>query len=123
MTWKSCTSPVKVVFLTMAVVTAPALAQSSSKQGADTSASHRKILEGCLTSLHGVYSLGTTTDGLYHLQGSAKMLSKHVSQQVRVTGLVEAPKSQPSAPPANGSAWHPPTLKVSKIEKVFDTCQ
>jgi len=77
-------------------------------------------VQGCITAGNGTFTLGTDTGDLYQLTGNDASLRRHNRQTARVTGTVTT--SKPSWSPARVLSTQPPTIKVSKIEKVFGSC-
>jgi len=79
-------------------------------------------IEGCLSgdSREG-YFLGTDTGDLYQVIGSNASLHRYAGQFVRINGTVAYRK--PSWSPSRVLATLPPTLTLSNIKKVTDTCQ
>lgn len=75
---------------------------------------------GCLTGYEGHYTLGTSSDALYLLEGDPASLKRCNAVLVRVTGTVSEPP--PSASRNNVLSQQPPTLNVSKLKKVADGC-
>jgi hypothetical protein len=75
---------------------------------------------GCLTGYEGHYTLGTSSDALYLLEGDPALLKRYNAVLVRVTGTVSEPP--PSASRNNVLSQQPPTLSVSKLKKVADGC-
>jgi len=80
-----------------------------------------KSVEGCLTTLNGSYTLGTTSGDLYQLENNGHGLRKYDGQEVRITGPVTPP--HPGTSPNNVLEQQYARLKVQKIKKVYDNCQ
>ncbi len=102
-------------------VTASAQSQdsSSSKQAAPPAAAPKTIV-GCITGYEGHYTLGTSNDTLYLLDGDPAMLKRYNAVMVRVTGTISEPP--PGTSRNNVLSQQPPTLTVSKLKKVADGC-
>jgi hypothetical protein len=81
-----------------------------------------KSIQGCLSgdSREG-YFLGTDTGDLYQVIGSNASLHHYAGQSVRITGTVAYRK--PAWSPSRVLATLPPTLTLSSIKKISDTCQ
>lgn len=75
---------------------------------------------GCLTGMDGHYTLGTMSDQLYLLQGDSALLKKFNAQRVRITGSVSEPP--PHKSDRDVLSQQPPSLSVTTIKKVADTC-
>jgi hypothetical protein len=80
-----------------------------------------KTLAGCLSgdSREG-YFLGSDTGDLYQVIGSNASLHRYAGQTVRIIGSVAYRK--PAWSPSRVLASLPPTLTLSSIKKVSDTC-
>jgi hypothetical protein len=116
-------------FLLLLVLLLPgtsAAQQTSSPAKSNASATSKVVgpisIEGCLSgdSREG-YFLGTDTGDLYQVIGSNASLHHYAGQSVRITGTVANRK--PSWSPSRVLATLPPTLTVSNIKKVSDTCE
>jgi hypothetical protein len=80
-----------------------------------------RTIQGCLSgNSRESYFLGSDTSDLYQVIGSNTLLHHYAGQSVRVTGTVAYRK--PSWSPSRVLATLPPTLTVSNIKKVADTC-
>jgi hypothetical protein len=79
-----------------------------------------KTLVGCLTGYDGHYTLGTSSDTLYLLEGDSALFKRYNARMVRATGTVSEPPPGPSK--NNVLSQQPPTLTVSKLKKVADGC-
>jgi hypothetical protein len=109
-----------VVFFLGAWVTAFAQSQDgSSRKPADTPGVAKTIV-GCITGYEGRYTLGTSSDTLYLLDGDPALLKRYNAVLVRVTGTISEPP--PGASKNSVLSQQPPTLTVSKLKKVADGC-
>ncbi len=77
-----------------------------------------KTIEGCVIGINGAFTLGTPNGERYLLKGDHDTLFSYNGMQVRITGTVKKPSSGSSSSPGELR-----TLKVSNINKVYDTCQ
>ena len=77
-----------------------------------------KTIEGCVTSINGVFMLGTASGERYILKGDHDTLFSYNGMQVQITGTTKKPSDGGSS-----QAGEPRKLKVSDIKKVYDTCQ
>ncbi|MGB8889883.1 MAG: hypothetical protein WCC87_24380 [Candidatus Korobacteraceae bacterium] len=92
---------------------------SSPKQTAPSS-NTPKTFVGCITGYEGHYTLGTSNDTLYLLDGDPALLKRYNAVMVRVTGTISEPR--PGTSRNNVLSQQPPTLTVSKLKKVADGC-
>ncbi len=100
-----------------------AFAQSSegpSSKPTVPSAGSAKTVVGCITGYEGRYTLGTSNDTLYLLQGDPDLLKHYNAVLVKVTGTVSEPR--PGDSRNNVMSQQPPTLTVSKLKKMADGC-
>jgi hypothetical protein len=79
-----------------------------------------KTVVGCLTGYDGHYTLGTSNDTLYLLDGDGAAFKKLNARMVKVTGLVSEPDRTTSD--HNVLSQQPPTLTVQSLKKVADGC-
>ncbi len=101
---------------------------TASAQGQDGSASKPstppsstpKTIVGCLTGYDGHYTLGTSNDTLYLLEGDSALFKRYNARMVQATGTVSETPPDPSR--NNVLSQQPPTLTVSKLKKVADGC-
>jgi hypothetical protein len=78
-------------------------------------------IQGCLSGdSKAGYFLGTDTGDLYQVIGSNASLHRYAGQFVRINGTVAYRK--PSWSPSRVLATLPPTLILSNIKKLTDTC-
>jgi hypothetical protein len=89
------------------------MGQSSSGTMSDHAGMSSNTLQGCLSGTNGNYTLTDSAGNTYQLMGDSAELSKHVGQQINVTG------SMASAGTAMGGAN---TFNVTKAKKVSGTC-
>jgi hypothetical protein len=108
-------------FTLCAAMTASAQSQGgpSPKQTAPPSGAPKTVV-GCLTGYDGHYTLGTSSDTLYLLQGDSTLFKRYNARMVQATGTVSEPPPGPSK--NNVLSQQPPTLTVSKLKKVADGC-
>jgi hypothetical protein len=79
-----------------------------------------RTIDGCLSgNVKEGYFLGTDTGDLYQVISHAS-LHRYAGQTVRIAGTVAYRK--PAWSPSRVLATLPPTLTVSNIRKVFDSC-
>ena len=98
-----------------------AVAQSpSASTQKDSPAGKAITVVGCLTGMEGRYTLGTSSDQLYVVEGDPELLRRFNAVTVKVTGIIGASKHQTSH--ADAMSYQPQTLTVSKIKKVADSC-
>jgi hypothetical protein len=112
---------VPAIFALYAAMTASPQSQegSSPKQTAPPSGTPRTVV-GCLTGYDGHFTLGTSSDTLYLLEGDSALFRRYNARMVQVTGTVS--ESPPGPSKNNVLSQQPPTLTVSKLKKVADGC-
>ena len=113
-----------VMLATLALCTAMTeLAQSqkdsSPRQTAPPNGAPKTVV-GCLTGYDGHYTLGTSSDDLYLLEGDSSLFKRFNARLVKATGTVSATPPGPSK--NNALSQQPPTLSVSKLKKLADGC-
>lgn len=109
------------IFTLCACMTASAQSQDGSPpKPADSHGGPPKTIVGCITGYEGHYTLGTSSDTLYLLQGDPELLKHYNAVLVRVTGTISEPP--PGTANNSGMSQQPPTLTVSKLKKVADGC-
>jgi hypothetical protein len=79
-----------------------------------------KTVVGCLTGYDGHYTLGTSSDTLYLLEGDSALFKRYNARMVQATGTVSESAPDPSR--NNVLSQQPPKLTVSKLKKVADGC-
>jgi hypothetical protein len=92
----------------------------SSPRPATSPSGAPKTIVGCITGYEGHYTLGTSSDTLYLLDGDPALLKRYNAVLVKVTGTISEPP--PGASKKDGISQQPPTLTVSKLKKVADGC-
>ncbi len=92
---------------------------SSPKQAALPSGAPKTVV-GCLTGYDGHYTLGTSSDTLYLLEGDSALFKRYNARMVQATGTVS--ESPPGTSKDNVLSQQPPKLTVSKLKKVADGC-
>ena len=75
---------------------------------------------GCLTGYEGRYTLGTSSDMLYLLEGDTDAFKRLNARMVEATGTVSEPP--PHTSKDDVLSQQPPTLTVTKLKKVADGC-
>jgi len=100
--------------------------QTASNQGKSTASKAANdpipiTVQGCLTGSSAHYTLATTQGDLYRLAGNDASLRQFNGKTVSITGT--ATKSDASWSAKGVLKTPPPKLTVSKIKKVFDTCE
>jgi hypothetical protein len=108
------------------VSTALLSGQTASNQGGSTASKAandpiRITVQGCLTGSSAHYTVATTQGDLYGLAGNDELLRQFNGKTVSITGT--ATKSDASWSAKRVLKTPPPKLTVSKIKKVFDTCE
>ena len=92
---------------------------SSPKQTVPPSGAPKTVV-GCLTGYDGHFTLGTSSDTLYLLEGDSALFKRYNARMVQATGTVSEPPPGPSKNTV--LSQQPPTLTVSKLKKVADGC-
>ncbi len=100
-------------------VSAQSQVGSSPKQTAPPSGAPKTVV-GCLTGYDGHYTLGTSSDDLYLLEGDSALFKRYNARLVQATGTVSEPP--PGQSKNNVLSQQPPKLTVSKLKKVADGC-
>ena len=88
--------------------------QGSTGMGTAGSENH---IEGCLGGASGNYTLTDSSGTAWQLQGDNSQLSKHVGQQVRISGTAPS-----SAAGTNSGSAASQTFNVTRVHKVASTC-
>jgi hypothetical protein len=86
----------------------------------NSQAGQQKTVVGCLTGYDGHYTIGTSSDMLYILDGDAESFKQYNAKMVKASGTVTEP--QPRTSKHNVLSQQPPTLKVMSLKKVADGC-
>ncbi len=109
------------IFALCAAMTVSARSQegSSPKQTAPPSGAPKTVV-GCLTGYDGHYTLGTSSDTLYLLEGDSALFKRYNARMVQATGTVS--ESPPGSSKNDVLSQQPPKLTVSKLKKVADGC-
>jgi hypothetical protein len=94
--------------------------EGSSPKQTDPPSDAPKTVVGCLTGYDGHYTLGTSSDTLYLLEGDSALFKRYNARMVQATGTVSEPPPGPSK--NNVLSQQPPKLTVSKLKKVADGC-
>lgn len=112
---------ISAMFVLCAPMTTFARGQSSSSPKDSVPPRGKPItVVGCLTGYDGRYTLGTSSDTLYLLDGDGALFKRYNARMVRVTGTVSEPPPHTSSD--NVLSQQPPTLTVSLLKKVADGC-
>jgi hypothetical protein len=77
-------------------------------------------IKGCLTGFDGHYTIGTSRDDLYVLQGDASLFKRYNGKMVKATGTLSASVQESST--QNALSQQPPQFKVSQLRKIADIC-
>src|SRR5215471_2394872 len=100
--------------------------QSSSQTSSQTSMSDNKTtVQGCLKGSAGNYTLTDSSGTTWQLSGDTSKLSDHVGHTVEITGTTSKSgegSSGTSGTPGAGSSKTQPTLNVSSMKHVSETC-
>jgi hypothetical protein len=83
-------------------------------------AGQEKTIVGCLTGYEGRYTIGTSSDMLYLLDGDTENFKQYNAKMVKATGTITEPP--PGTSKHNVLSQQPPTLKVASLKKVADGC-
>jgi hypothetical protein len=94
--------------------------QGSSSAKPAPSAAQQKTVTGCLTGYDGHYTLGTSGDQLFLLDGDPALFKRYNAKMVKATGTVSEPSAGSSK--NNVLSQQPPTMVVSTLKKVADGC-
>ena len=86
----------------------------------NSQAGEQKTIVGCLTGYEGHYTIGTSSDMLYLLDGDTDSFKTYNAKMVKATGTVTEPP--PGTSKRNVLSQQPPTLKVTSLKKVADGC-
>lgn len=103
-----------------AATIAVAQGQSSPSQKQDAPAGQEKTVTGCLSAYEDHFTLGTSSDELFLLEGDSANFKRYNAKMVQVTGTITEPP--PGTSRNNVLSQQPPTLVVSKLKKVADGC-
>ena len=111
-------------FVLLAVALAgspPASAQSQGASKTPAPAAGKAVtVVGCLTGYDGRYTLGTSSDMLYLLDGDSAVFKRYNAKMVQASGIVTEPA--PHTSHDSVLSQQPPTLSVAKLKKVADGC-
>jgi len=97
--------------------------QDSQEPGSKTQSQMGKAgsenqIEGCLGGSSGNYTLTDSAGTSWQLQGDNSQLSKHLGQQVRISGMAASSSAASSA----GAAATGQNFNVTKVRKIASTC-
>jgi len=104
----------------LAAVASLAQDKASSSAGQSGTPNGTVTVTGCLTANGNRYTLGTMSDDLYVLKGDDAAFRKLNATRVQVTGTVSPSVQRTSKHDA--LRHQPPTLTVTGLKKVADTC-
>jgi hypothetical protein len=109
--------------------------QTSPSASQDASAAGGNSVEGCLGGSAGKFTIidkaGTTYDLQLPAGADSSKLNSHIGQEIRATGTMSNAKdsgsnasaaSSTSASGAAGASGSHPSIAVTKIDKIADTC-
>ncbi len=105
----------KLALLSLIVSSAISLAGQQSAPPAATLTAAPVTVIGCVVGLNGGYSLNAASGKTFTLSGDN--LQNYSGQKVRALGTMSFAKKSGS-----DSKAEPPTLNVTKIDKLADTC-
>jgi hypothetical protein len=120
---RGCISSLPVLLVSTALLSG----QTASNQGGSTASKAANdpipiTVQGCLTGSSAHYTVATTQGDLHRLAGNDASLRQFNGKTVSITGTA-ATKSDASWSAKRVLKTPPPKLTVSKIKKVFDTCE
>jgi hypothetical protein len=96
---------------------------SSETHQAPAEASALTIIQGCLQSTAGIYTL-TENDGTVHrLSRYANKLSPHVGQEVQITGAPGVKTISTTQQNIASSAIEIPVFNVKTVTRIADSCK
>lgn len=106
----------KLALLSFIVSSAIGLvAQQPARPAATAAAASPVTVIGCVVGLNGGYSLNTASGKTFTLSGDN--LQNYSGQKVRALGIMGLAKKS-----GTDSKAEPPTLNVTRIDKLADTC-
>ncbi len=97
---------------------------SQSSSGMSNTAKETHI-QGCLSDSAGNYTLTDSSGTTWKLEGDSSDLSKHVGQEVRISGSSSSAgmgSSATGSSASSGAGAAEQTLNVTKVKKVANTC-
>lgn len=77
-------------------------------------------VKGCMTGYEGHYTIGTSRDDLYLLNGDVAMFKQYNGKTVEATGTIAPAKTETSS--HDVLSQQPPQLTVTKLKKLADRC-
>lgn len=100
------------------------LAQTATNSNSQSDHNMNKTtVQGCLGGSASNYTLTDQAGKNFDLRGDTAKLGEHLGQEVRITGSEQkASASSTSTSSTSNSMMPTPTIQVSNIEKVSDTC-
>lgn len=90
------------------------------KNAEKSPAEGEKTVIGCLTGSEGQYTVGTSNDMLYVLEGDTDSFKRLNGKMVKIAGTMSDPRSGTSKD--NVLSQQPPTIKVTALKKMADSC-
>jgi Protein of unknown function (DUF5818) len=124
----------KTLLLTLFLLVCAAWVVAQQGAASQAAASGPTTVEGCLGGAAGNFTLTDMAGTTYQLQlpsgADTAKLNQHIGHEVRVTGTMSNPTASDSMNPSasqpgqapGGSAARQPTISVSKMDKIADTC-
>lgn len=106
--------------IAMSMVCAPAIGWAQNSKDPAPSPGKAITVVGCLTGYEGRYTLGTSSDMLYLLDGDTASFKRLNARMVQATGTVS--EQPPHTSRDDVLSQQPPTLTVTKLKKVADGC-
>ena len=115
---------VLALLMSTAWLTAQEYPQSGSSQ-TGTEASGQTTVQGCLQGSNGSYALMADSGTSYQLQGDTSNLSKHVGNEVQITGTPSGAGSSSNATSPNAgtsTGGSQETLMVNNVKRISKSC-
>lgn len=101
-------------------LSAVSLAQNNKDSSKNPAVREPQKIVGCLTGDEDRYTLGTSNDTLYLLNGEPATFKRYNGKMVEATGTVGESSRETSK--NDVLSEQPPTLKVTSLKKVADGC-
>lgn len=99
----------------------PAYPGSEASKTADE-AQGPAVLEGCLQTSEGQYTITEKNGLLHHLSGGSKLLKSYVGHEVQLTGKPSIVTVDATLPGGASSAVEKPVFRVKTVKDVSATC-
>ncbi len=105
----------------------PAAPTHNNNQSSQQAAPGEKVTEGCLGSSGGNFTVTDKAGTTHQLQlppnADTAKLNRHVGEEVRVTGTSSpGTSSAAGSAPSAGASSAQPSINVTRMEKIADTC-